>query len=173
MLKRALWLILVAGCCGAVVTTQAQQFIYKWTDEEGRIKYSELAPTGVKYETVHKSSVPAGSEVDVSAQQAKEREALAREQAKQKEQTEQTQKEAEEGRAKNCEIAKKNVEVLQGKGRVVRTDARGKKVALDDEQRAAELKKPSRNRNIIATPDRFSRFARRDPCVSLSFHCSP
>ncbi|MDG4550645.1 MAG: DUF4124 domain-containing protein [Candidatus Contendobacter sp.] len=153
MLKRALWLILAAGCGGAVVTTQAQQFIYKWTDEEGRIKYSELAPpTGVKYETVHKSSVPAGSQVDVSAQQAKEREALAREQAKQKEQTEQTQKEAEEGRTKNCEIAKKNVEVLQGPGRVVRTDAQGKKVTLDAEQRAAELKKAQSEQEYYCSP---------------------
>ncbi|MDG4595333.1 MAG: DUF4124 domain-containing protein [Candidatus Contendobacter sp.] len=153
MSKRALWLILAASCGGAVVTTQAQQFIYKWTDEQGMIKYSEMAPpVGVKYETVQKSSVPAGTEVDVSAQQAKEREALAREQAKQKEKTEQTQKEAEEGRAKNCEIAKKNIEVLQGQGRVVRTDAQGKKITLDAEQRAVELKKAQSEQEYYCNP---------------------
>ena len=37
----------------------AQQFIYKWTDEQGKLKYSELPPpTGVKYEMVRK---PAGA----------------------------------------------------------------------------------------------------------------
>ena len=153
MLKRALWLILAASCGGAVVTIQAQQFIYKWTDEQGMVKYSEMAPpVGVKYETVQKSSVPTGTEVDVSAQQAREREALAREEAKRKEQTEQTQKEAEEGRAKNCEIARKNVQVLQGEGRVVRTDAQGKKVTLDAEQRAAELKKAQSEQDYFCSP---------------------
>jgi hypothetical protein len=40
-------------------------------------------------------------------------------------------------RAKNCEVAKKNLKVLQGDSPVVKTDAKGNKVALDPQQREA------------------------------------
>ena len=152
MLKQALWFMLAMSGGGVTVMAQAQQFIYKWTDEQGMIKYSEMAPpVGVKYETVQKSSVPAGA-VDVSAQQSKEREALAREEAKRKEQTEQTQKEAEDALAKNCEIARKNVQVLQGDSPVVKPDAKGNKVALDAEQRQAELQKAQKDQDYFCNP---------------------
>ncbi|KAB2926259.1 MAG: DUF4124 domain-containing protein [Candidatus Contendobacter sp.] len=153
MLKRTLWLMLAVGCCGAVVTTQAQQFIYKWTDAQGMVKYSELAPpTGVKYEMVRKSSAAAGTEAALSSQQAKEQEELAREEAKQKEQAEQAKKETEDARAKNCEVARKNLQVLQGEAQVVKTDAQGKKVVLDAEQRAEELKKAQKDQDYFCNP---------------------
>ena len=56
MLKRTLFCILLAGSCGLMSAAQAEQFIYKWTDEQGQPKYSELPPpAGVPYETVRKS----------------------------------------------------------------------------------------------------------------------
>ena len=153
MLKRAFWFLLTASGCGAAITAQAQQFIYKWTDEQGMVKYSELAPpTGVKYEMVRKPSVAAGAEADLSSQQAKEREELARQEAKQKEQAEQAQKETEDARTKNCEIARKNVQVLQGETQVVRTDPKGNKIILDAEQRAEELKKAQKDQDYFCNP---------------------
>ena len=155
MLKRILWFLLAASGCGATVTAQAQQVIYKWFDEQGMPKYSEVAPpAGVKFEVMHKSAAgPAqGAETALSAQQAKEREALAQEEAKQKEQAEQAQKEDEETRAKNCEIFRKNVQVLQGETQVVRTDAKGNKIVLDAEQRAEELKKAQKGQDYFCNP---------------------
>ena len=155
MLKRMLWFLLAASGCGATVTAQAQQVIYKWFDEQGMPKYSEVAPpAGVKFEVMQKSAAgPAqGAETALSAQQAKEREALAQEEAKQKEQAEKAQKEAEDVRAKNCEIAKKNVQILQGDTQVVRTDPQGNKVALDTGQRAEELKKAQKDQDYFCNP---------------------
>lgn len=157
MLKRTLWLILVAGCCGVAATAQAQQFIYKWTDSQGQIQYSELAPPpGVQYEMVRK---PAGAEQnpeaasrDLGKEQADLAKQVAEQEQKEKQEAEQAQKEAEDARTKNCEIAKKNVSILQGDSPVVKTDAKGSKVALDPQQREAELKKAQKDQEYFCNP---------------------
>ncbi|MFZ1643582.1 MAG: DUF4124 domain-containing protein [Candidatus Contendobacter sp.] len=155
MLKRALWFMLAASCGGVTVTAQAaEQFIYKWTDDQGMVKYTELQPpSGVKYEMVRKTGGAAqGTEAAPSDQQAKEREELAQQEAKQKEQAEQAQKQAKDVRAKNCEIFKKNVQVLQGNSPVATTDAQGKKIILDAAQREAELKKAQKDADYFCNP---------------------
>lgn len=157
MLKRTLWLVLITSCCGFTVTTQAQQFIYKWTDSQGQIQYSELTPpAGVQYEIVRK---PAGTEPnpeaaarDLNKEQADLAKQVAEQEQKEQEQKEQEQKEAEDARGKNCEIAKKNLKVLQGDSPVVKTDAKGNKVALDAGQREAELKKAEKDQNYFCNP---------------------
>jgi hypothetical protein len=157
MLKRTLWFMLVTSFCGVTVTTQAQQYIYKWTDPQGQVQYSELAPPpGVQYEMVRKPAV-VGQETGPQARDlAKEQEELARQVAeqeqKEKQQADQAQKEAEDVRAKNCEVAKKNVQVLQGDSPVVKTDAKGNKVALDVQQREAELKKAQKDQDYFCNP---------------------
>ncbi len=154
MLKRAL-LLLVVSCCGAAVIaqTQPQQTIYKWTDEQGKLQYSELPPaTGIPYETVRKPTGATPGESALSDQQAKEREELARQEAERKEQAEKTQQEAQDQRAKNCEIAKKNVQVLQGDSQIVKTDATGKKVVIDAQQREVELKKAQKDADYFCNP---------------------
>lgn len=160
MLKRALWLLLAASGCGMTFTAQtAESFIYKWTDEQGMVKYSELAPpSGVKYEMVRRTggtaqgAETAPSDQAVKEREAKEREELAQQEAKQKTEAEQAQKQAEDTRTKNCEIARKNVQVLQGDTQVVRTDAKGNKVVLDAEQRAEELKKAQKDQDYFCNP---------------------
>lgn len=157
MLKPMLCCLLAAGCWGVMATAQAQQFIYKWTDEHGQLKYSELPPpTGVPYETVRK---PAGAAEgagpaarDLAREQEELAETLAEEEAKRKAQEEQTQQQVEEVRAKNCEIARKNVEVLQSDRPVIKTDAQGNRVAIDAEQRAAELQKAMKDQEYFCNP---------------------
>ncbi len=155
MLKRTLLCILLAGNCGLIAIAQAQQFIYKWADEQGQPKYSELPPpAGIPYETVRK---PGGAAPGAEAKDlAKEQEALARklaeEEAKAQEQQEQAQKQVEDARAKNCEIARKNVEVLQSDRPVVRVDAKGNKVTLEGEQRQAELQKAQKDQDYFCNP---------------------
>ncbi len=156
MLKPTLLCILLSGSCGLMTAAQAQQFIYKWTDSQGQPKYSELPPpNGVSYETVRKPGTEAPSTV-VTKDLAKEKEELARklaeEDAKTKEQQEQAQKEATDARAKNCEIARKNVDVLQGERPVVRPDDKGNKVTLDAAQREAELQKAKKDQEYYCNP---------------------
>lgn len=155
MLKRTLLCILLAGSCGLMAVAQAQQFIYKWTDEQGQPKYSELPPpAGVRYETVRKSGdlVPGVATKDLAKEQEELARELAEEEAKTQEQQEQAQKEATDARAKNCEVVRKNVEVLQGDRPVVRTDDKGNKVALDAGQREAELQKAKKDQDYFCNP---------------------
>ncbi len=157
MLKRVLWFLLAAGCWGVVATAQAQQFIYKWTDEYGQLKYSELPPPpGVPYETVRKpagaAEGPGPAARDLAREQEELAQTLAEEEAKRKAQEEQAQQQAEEVRAKNCEIARKNVEILQSDRPVFKTDAQGNRVALDAEQRAAELQNSMKDQDYFCNP---------------------
>lgn len=164
MCKRALkpvWFLFLAGVCvpglaaesappapppaAATHTPATQQFIYKWTDSQGMMKYSELPPPqGVKFEMVPKSAtgIAGGS---APRDLDKDQQELARKMAEQEEQdrqqAEEAQKQQDEARVKNCEIARKNVQVLEGDTQVVRDDGKGNKVVLDAEQRAAELKR--------------------------------
>ena len=89
MLKHTLGFLLAAGCCGVVVTTQAQQYIYKWTDPQGQPQYSELAPPpGVKYEMVRKPTDATGTGV-APRDLARDQEELAQQVAEQKEKEQQ------------------------------------------------------------------------------------
>ncbi|HRD50400.1 MAG: DUF4124 domain-containing protein [Candidatus Competibacter sp.] len=154
MLKQAL-LLLAVSCCGAAVIAQTppQQTIYKWTDDQGKLQYSEVPPpTGVAYEAVRKPGVAIQGESALSSQQAREREELARQEAERKQQAEKIQQEAQDQRVKNCEIAKKNVQVLQGDSQIVKTDASGQKVVIDAQQREAELKKAQKDADYFCNP---------------------
>lgn len=156
MLKQIGLCIVLVGSCGWMANAHAQQFIYKWNDKQGQPQYSELPPpAGVPYETVRK---PGGVEpaAEPARDLAKEQEELARklaeEEAKTQEQQEQARQEAEDQRAKNCEIAKKNVAVLQSERPVIKADAKGDKVALDAEQRAVELQKAEKDQDYFCNP---------------------
>ena len=107
--------LLLVGFCA--LAAHAEQFVYKWTDSVGKVQYSELPPpAGTAYETVRKTGGAVG---DTGASQAptpeREQEALARklaeDEAAQKAQQEKAQQDAEVARAKNCEIARRNVDV--------------------------------------------------------------
>ena len=156
MLKRMLWLVLMAGCGGALFTAQAQNFIYIWTDSQGQVQYSELAPpAGVKYEMVRRPTDteqnPAAG-ADLGKEQADSAKQAAEQAQKEKEETEQAQKEANDVFAKNCEISKKNIAALQGDSPVIKTDDKGNKIALNAEQRKAELEKAQKDQTEYCKP---------------------
>ncbi|MFO1372526.1 MAG: DUF4124 domain-containing protein [Candidatus Competibacteraceae bacterium] len=163
VLKRTL-LILAISCCWISVQAQQgqqgqqpQQYIYKWVDDQGKAQYSELPPPkGVAYETVRKSTGVTQDPGPSARDPAKEmQEKKAQEEAKLKEQAEQaqhSQKEADDQRAKNCEIAKKNMEVLGSDKPVIKTDAKGNKIALDAQQREAELQKARKDQDYFCNP---------------------
>lgn len=146
MLKRAL-LIFIVSCCGiaAIAQAQNQQTIYKWTDEQGKVRYSELPPTaGIPFETVRKS---AAQGKELRRDLAKDPEELARQAADQKQkeeqqQAEQKQKEADT-RAKNCEIAKKNIQNCCKSGRCSIQNTKGTTALMlsSAQQRCKRLKK--------------------------------
>jgi hypothetical protein len=149
--------MVLVGSCGLMANVQAQQFIYKWNDEQGQTQYSELPPpSGVPYETVRKpggdATPGAASARDLAKEQQQLAQKLAEEEAKTQEQQEQAKKEVEDQRAKNCEIAQKNVAVLQGDRPVVKADAQGNKATLSAEERATELQKAQKDQDYFCNP---------------------
>ncbi len=156
MLKRTLLCILLAGSCGLMAAAQAQQFIYKWTDEQGQPKYSELPPpAGIPYETVRKpggaGSGRAQPRIWPRSRKNWPANSLRKRPKPRSSRNRRKRKPQMPGR-KNCEIARKNVEVLQGDRPVVRTDDKGNKVALDAAQREAELQKAKKDQDYFCNP---------------------
>lgn len=119
----------------------AQAELYKWTDGEGRVHYSDQPPT-VNAQTV--KHVTAGqSEATAQATQSLN----ARDQDFQK-----RRKEAEDARAKakneaaqarvkreNCARARNNLGTLHNTPRVYTTNAAGQRIYMDDAARADAL----------------------------------
>jgi hypothetical protein len=148
MLKRTLLCILLAGSCGLMAVAQAQQFIYKWTDEQGQPKYSELPPpAGVRYETVRKSS---GLEPGVAAKDlAKEQAELAKKLAEEELKLSRAAGTGAEGsrmmlRAKNCEVAKKNVRCCRATGQWSRPTTKATKWRSTPSSARPSCKRPKR-----------------------------
>ena len=158
MSKNILLCLLLSASCGLFGTAQAQQFIYKWNDEQGQLKYSELPPpAGIAYEKVAKpgATPPVGGK-DQPKDLAKEQEELAKQLADQDAKTQADQdeerKKVEDVRTKNCELARKNVEVLQGDRPVAVADASGKKVLLEGEARQEQLQKAQKDVGYFCNP---------------------
>ena len=59
---------------------------------------------------------------------------------------------ADDLRAKNCEVATKNLKALQGDSPVIKTDDKGNKVVLDAQQREAELQRAKKDQDYFCNP---------------------
>lgn len=115
-----------------LAASAAQAGVYKWTDANGRVHYSSSPPPGGQAEQVRIRSAPASSEADTPAPAA----APAEEQGA-GETAEPTS--ARETFAKNCEIARQNLTVLQDPKLTVFRQDGGKPVRYDEEQRKQQI----------------------------------
>lgn len=145
MFRYFLLCALLLGSGGWLGIAQAQQYVYKWTDEQGQLKYSALPPpTGVAYEMVQKSGATNKPESETK-DLAKEQEELKLQLEQEGTKAQEEQQRIAQARAKNCEVARKNAQVLESDRPVVRTNAEGKKVLLEGEARQAELQKAKKD----------------------------
>jgi len=108
--------LLMAVAPGAAMSAS----VYKWTDENGVIHFGDQQPNGKQAEIV---SVRAGTAkpTDSSRQSPQERlNSLEEQQAEKQEQEKAAQaSEAQrKQRAKNCEAAKKNLDIIRNKSRI-------------------------------------------------------
>jgi hypothetical protein len=130
-------LLLIANASAAADT----QGIYKWTDDQGEIHYSQFPPPGLKTEKLNAPPPPAHSpevlngevqeQVDKFEQQNKEK----LEGAKDAKQWVEIQK----IRRSNCEVAHKNLDNLQRGGNVRYMGPNGKILRLTDEERKKRI----------------------------------
>jgi hypothetical protein len=123
------------------LTAHAHAELYKWTDAQGKVHYTDQPPT-LDSQTV-KPSTAGQAETTSKATQSLD----AQEQAYQK-----RRKEAEEARAKadkdaeqaritreNCDKARKNLDTVQNTPMVYTTNAAGQRIYMDDAARARAL----------------------------------
>ncbi|HXH03076.1 MAG TPA: DUF4124 domain-containing protein [Candidatus Competibacteraceae bacterium] len=132
---RLLGLVLVAGIVPAMAGT-----LYKWTDPNGVVQYTETPPPGgTPYSTVGKPPKPAEDPAR-TMQQLRDKVEQATQQDQAAEQpAEQPPQDRKELYARNCELARKNLQVLEGDSDVVVTGKGGNKTVLDAAQRKAHI----------------------------------
>lgn len=144
---------LVTGFLVAAFAAAAHAQTYKWVDKDGRTRYGDRPPTGVKAKLLSPPAAPA-SGAAASGDAAKdanrgpltpaEQELEFRRRIKEAQEAaakqERERREAEERKA-NCARAKEALATLQSGQRIARTDASGERYYLDDAQREQEAAK--------------------------------
>ena len=140
---------------GLLLSSVAAAQQYKWVDQNGKTQYGDTPPPGVKAQRLKAPSgpAPAPSAAAKSDKGAKTEKPLTPEAAYRKRQ-EEAQKDAEKqaqadqeaaNKRDNCARAQEGLRSLES-GRVTRTDAKGERYYLDDEQIAKEQ---ARARQIV------------------------
>lgn len=124
----------------------AQQ--YKWVDENGRVRYGDVPPPGVKATPLKPPPRPA-SAPEAAAKKDGAAKALTPEQAFRKRQ-EEAQKDREkqaqadqdaQAKRENCARAQEALRSLESGQRIARTDSKGERYYLEDAQIAQESAK--------------------------------
>jgi len=127
--------------------------LYKWTDENGKIHYSDQPPpSNVKKPETIKQPKPAAAAPAATGEGAKPAAAAPKTAAEQEMEFRKRRLEAAEAQAKaekdaqaaeekkrNCERSKAQVASLETGGRITRSAANGEQVYLNDQEIAKEL----------------------------------
>jgi len=114
--------------------------MYKWTDAEGQVHYSDNVPADTKPQTLNPdTALPTGVEKEKSVldKQVEEMDKR-REESLKKEEEEKKKAEAEEVRKNNCIKLRKNLQVLLTKNRV-RKEVNGEVVVIPYEERVKKI----------------------------------
>lgn len=130
----------VALACGA-----AQAQAYRWVDKDGKVRYGDVAPPGVKATRLKGlPAAPAQAAPDKEGKEGKdapktpmsEEQAFRKRQIKAKEEEEKAQKAEAAAQEKkvNCTAAQENLRTLQSGRRISSVNAKGETVVLDDTQ---------------------------------------
>ena len=122
----------------------AQQ--YKWVDKDGRVRYGDVPPPGVKATPLRPppgpSTPPAAAKKDSAKALSPEAAFRKRQEDAQKEQQKQAQAEQEaQAKRESCARAQESLRTLESGQRIARTDAKGERYYLEDAQIAQETAK--------------------------------
>lgn len=154
----------------SVAMTGAAAQSYRWVDKDGKVHYGDAPPPGAAKVTALKAlppsaappAAPAAASKDGAKGAAKDAAAEAKkgpltpveqEQAYRKRKLEEDEARkkqedalaAEQGKKQNCERAQENVRQLEGGQRIARTDAKGERYFMEDDQRGKELEAARKN----------------------------
>lgn len=128
--------ILISAAFGILPATAGQ--LYKWTDANGRVQYSDTKPTGAKAVPVRSASppptpAPAATSESGSASMSEKEEAFRKRRAEAQEKEQKVAKESSEKNAndENCRRAKSSLSSLDQGGRYYETDSDGNRKYYD------------------------------------------
>jgi hypothetical protein len=140
MLRRlpVIWILLVFAASSAAADSQN---MYKWTDDQGEVHYSQFPPPGRNAEKMQAPPPPAQSAESVDTDLQKRIEAMDKEKEKQLQVTKDADQRAEiqKIRKKNCETARQNLVNLDRGGNVRYMGADGKVMRLTEEERQKRI----------------------------------
>ena len=139
--------VLAFALAGAV---HAQMF--KWVDKDGKVRYGDTPPPGVKATALKGSSAPAAPAANAGASKGaakgpltpaeQEQEYRKRQAEEQKSSAKATQEQRDKADKKdNCESAKNSLNMLESGQRIARTNPSGERYYLDEAQIAQEVAK--------------------------------
>jgi Domain of unknown function (DUF4124) len=148
------WIFLmVLGFAGAALAQQ-----YKWIDKDGKTRYGDTPPPGVKATLMGapaSGSAPAAAPASPGAA-AKDKDAkkgpltpaeqaqeyrLRQEEAKKEREKEAQERKDKEAKAEDCTRTKEYVMTLESGQRISRTSPSGERYYMEDDQRAQEIAK--------------------------------
>ena len=137
---------ILLACSGPALAQQ-----YKWVDPDGKVRYGDVPPPGVKAQRMK----PPASGPSPSAPAASKGEKPLSPEAAYRKRQEDAQKENEKAaqaeqeaaaKRENCVRAQESLRTLESGQRIARTDAKGERYYLEDAQVAQEI---SRARQIV------------------------
>lgn len=117
------------------------QYIYKWTDDQGEIQYTQFPPPGRKAERLNAPPPPAQSPQTIENDLQKRIETMDKENKEQLQGAKDAKQWAEiqKIRRSNCETAKKNLVNLQRGGNVRYMGPNGEVMHLSEEERQKRI----------------------------------
>lgn len=128
---RALLLLLLAW--------GAHAGVYKWTDSQGRVHYSDTPPPRQEVQSLRTdktNDAAAAAERRALSDRLTESE-LSRKHAREAEDKRKAEEEAARKRAQNCQRARERLTLLQQNIPITRVDAQGQRYTMTDAERAA------------------------------------
>jgi hypothetical protein len=142
-------LLIILGIAFAAAAS-AQQ--YKWVDKDGKVRYGDVPPPGVKA-TPLRAPPPRAAAAAPAAKKDAAGKALTPEQAFRKRQEDAEKDREKQAKAdqaaqekrENCTRSQDALRTLESGQRISRTDSKGERYFLDDSQVAQEMAKARQN----------------------------
>jgi hypothetical protein len=149
-MKSLAWTLLAAACA---VPLAAHAQVYKWIDENGKVRYGDTPPPKAKAKLIATPSArspasPSGAANSAKPKAAKkgpltpaEQELEFRRRAKEAQTADakaEKDRQDKEARRLNCENSQQTLRTLESGQRISRTDAKGERYYLDEAQLAEE-----------------------------------
>jgi Domain of unknown function (DUF4124) len=140
MLRRlpVTWALLVFATASPAADTQD---IYKWTNDQGEVQYTQFPPQGRPVEILHGALPPAQSPETAGNDLQKQLDTMEQQNEKQQQETRDAEQRAEiqKIRKKNCETARQNLINLNRGGNVRYMGPNGEAIRLTEEERQKRI----------------------------------